>query len=169
MSDIRPPNQEQLDQLDALYPRAFPEEDLLPLITALKSEDDVHHRVALHKDKVIGHVALCDCAILDEQSTAALLGPLAVDPDHQRRGIGAALVAETKRMSRDLGADRLVVLGSPDYYGKQGFAREDEVQTPYQIPAEWGPAWQSVVLNRGAFCTGVLDVPAPWRDPALWA
>jgi len=43
------------------------------------------------------------------------------------------------------------------------------VTPPYPLPEAWRDAWQSLALEAAApVRSGVLTVPAPWRQPALW-
>jgi putative acetyltransferase len=49
------------------------------------------------------------------------LGPLAVHPVHQRRGVGADLVRAALDACRALGRSVVVVLGEPAYYARFGF------------------------------------------------
>ena len=60
------------------------------------------------------------------------LEDLFVDPDHQRRGIGAILVADAVALARRDGAVRLEVTGNPHairFYTAVGFERVGEVAT----------------------------------------
>ena len=56
-----------------------------------------------------------------EQTPAILLGPLAVEPELQGRGIGRSLVHHGLTEARRLGHRICVVVGEPDYYGLYGF------------------------------------------------
>ncbi len=53
---------------------------------------------------------------------ALLLGPLAVEPELQGRGIGRALVARGLRTARRLGHRLCLVVGEPAYYEPYGFS-----------------------------------------------
>jgi predicted N-acetyltransferase YhbS len=59
--------------------------------------------------------------ILIETTPAILLGPLAVEPALQGRGIGKALVRHGLSEARRLGQRICVVVGGPEYYGPFGF------------------------------------------------
>lgn len=59
--------------------------------------------------------------ILIEATPAILLGPLAVEPDLQGRGIGRALVVHGLAEARRLGHRLCIVVGEPEYYGPYGF------------------------------------------------
>jgi len=155
----------------ALYPRAFPEEDLLPVVSGLLAEaDGVTSLVALSGDMVAGHVVFTDCGVEGSDRRIALLGPLCVDPDHQRQGIGKALIREGVARMGARGAACICVLGDPDYYGRTGFLSERGISPPYPIPEEWRDAWQSVSTDETKDApVGRLTVPRPWQNPALWS
>ncbi len=59
--------------------------------------------------------------ILIEALPAILLGPLAVEPDLQGRGMGRALVAHGLAAARAHGHRLCVVVGEPEYYRPFGF------------------------------------------------
>ena len=53
---------------------------------------------------------------------ALLLGPLAIDPDRQGRGIGRALVFHSLEMAAAAGHRLVFLVGDPAYYARFGFA-----------------------------------------------
>ena len=55
---------------------------------------------------------------------ALLLGPLAVDPDYQSRGIGRALMLLSLDKARALGHQAVILVGDPAYYQRFGFSRQ---------------------------------------------
>ena len=156
--------------LEMLYPDAFPDEDLLPLLRALlKEEASVLSLVGMEGHALVGHVIFTHCDVAGSTEKVALLGPLAVDSQRQRGGIGSALVRTGfERLKRD-GVAWVYVLGDPAYYGRFGFEPEEEVGPPYALPEEWRGAWQSIPLRDGQSpLRGKLSVPPPWQQPALW-
>ncbi len=156
--------------IEKLYPDAFPDEDLLPLVRDLLSEaQNVLSLVAIVNGAPAGHVIFTTCSVVDKPDKVALLGPLAVAPARQRQGVGGAIVDAGLRQVEDAGANRVFVLGDPAYYGRFGFATEDGVTPPYPLPEEWRTAWQSLSLGGDkAPLSGALTVPQPWRQRALW-
>lgn len=56
-----------------------------------------------------------------EGTPAILLGPLAVEPSLQGRGVGRALVRRGLNRGKALGYDLCVVVGEPEYYQPFGF------------------------------------------------
>jgi putative acetyltransferase len=78
--------------------------------------------VAVLEGEVAGHVAFSPVMVGGRALGWHGLGPLAVRPAAQRRGIGAALVREGLARLRAQGAAGCVVLGDAAYYARFGFA-----------------------------------------------
>lgn len=103
--------------------------------------------------------------ILIEETPAILLGPLAVEPVQQGRGIGKALVRHGLNEARRLGHAICVVVGEPDYYRPYGFA----AASPYGLilpgPVD-PPRFQVLELKPGALegCRGLIR-RAPHQRP----
>ncbi len=156
----------------ALYPLAFPDEDLRPLVSALlDGEDDTLSLAAFAGKSVIGHVLFTPFADAKnpQASRGALLGPLGVVPHRQRQGLGDALVRAGLERLDDVGVAQVFVLGAPAYYGRFGFHPEKSVLPPYDLPPQWEGAWQSLTLSaRPPLSSGRCTFPAPWMQPALW-
>ncbi|MEM7508018.1 MAG: N-acetyltransferase [Pseudomonadota bacterium] len=148
---------------------AFPEEDLTGTVAALLKRQDVTALVAGAQEGLAGLVLFTRCSVAAGVEPVALLGPLAVAPDAQRGGIGSSLVRLGLGLMRELGVAHVLVLGDPGYYGRFGFAMEQGIDTPCAIPRDWAPAWQGLRLSDAPVSSGRLAVPAPWRNPALWA
>lgn len=154
-----------------MYPLAFPDEDLVPLIRdLLPDEDVVMSLVATIDHDISGHVAFTACAVEGASLNASLLAPLAVTPKYQRQGVGSEIVNAGLERLRKAGVDVVFVLGDPDYYSRFGFEPDTLVQPPYPLPAEWYSAWQSLYLSDATPTdTGKLAAPPQWLDPSLWA
>lgn len=159
------------ERIAAIYPAAFPEEDLQPLVrTLLAQKTGVHSFVAEKSGDLVGHILLTQCSVAEHQAPVGLLGPLAVAPIWQRKGIGSVLVRHGVEQLQTLQMTDLFVLGDPDFYTRFGFRPTHSVAPPHPLPESWQPAWQSLnLIGDNHTLQGSLDVPAPWRDPALWA
>ena len=173
MSDtlqIRESREDDVRELEFLYPEAFPEEDLLPLVRALLSDTAaVTSLVAALDGRIVGHVVFSTCSVTDSNVKATLLGPLGVTPSRQKQGIGSALARAGLQRVLDAGVGMVFVLGDPAYYGRFGFLPELDVAPPYTLPEEWGGAWQSLRLGDDRTpCAGKLLVSEQWLNPALW-
>lgn len=157
--------------IEELYPKAFPDEDLLPVVRELLREESIVLSLVGITDKtLVGHVMFTTCSIAGTTDRVALLAPLAVAPAWQRQGVGGALVRAGLRRLQDAGTNQVYVLGDPAYYQRFGFEPDGDVAPPYPLPEEWRDAWQSLSL-RGTKPPphGKLSVPQPWRQQALWA
>ena len=157
-------------QVLALYPQAFPEEELRPVVSGLlESGANVLSLAGFDGDALVAHVLFTICGSEQQEQTGALLGPLAVVPSHQRKGLGNAIVCTGLERLEEMGIRQVFVLGDPAYYGRFGFVPERQVLAPYPIPEEWAEAWQSVPLAaRAPLAPGRLLLPKPWMDPVLW-
>lgn len=76
--------------------------------------------VAEQGQAIVGHVAYSPVTITSGEQHWYGLGPLAVDPRFQRRGIGTALVIAGLEQLRTSFAAGCVVLGDPAYYSRFG-------------------------------------------------
>jgi len=92
--------------------------------------------VAVEDEEIVGHVAFSPVRIDDRERGWLGLGPLAVRPDRQRTGIGSALVREGLAGIEAMGAAGCVLLGSPVYYGRFGFAADARLTLP-NVPPEY--------------------------------
>lgn len=156
--------------VETFYPRVFPGEDLRPLVLALLAEKTGVVSLAAHIGaEPAGHLLFTACSLEGSDAELALLGPLAIAPEHQGEGIGTALVQAGLERMREAGVGRVFVLGDPAYYARFSFAPERKIAPPYPLPAAWLDAWQSLCLvARDTGISGTLSVPPPWQDPALW-
>lgn len=156
--------------IEALYPAAFPEEDLIPLVRdLLQDQTACMALVAILDGQLVGNVIFTRCAVAGSAARVALLGPLAVQPAWQRQGVGGALVRDGLRQLGEEGVGRVLVLGDPAYYGRFGFRQETRIVPPFPLPEAWAAAWQSMALgDAGGELAGRLEVPPAWRRPELW-
>jgi putative acetyltransferase len=156
--------------VERLYPHAFPGEDLLPLVRDLTQSRAIGiSLVATEDSKLVGHAILTKCRVFGCSAIAALLGPVAVAPAFQRRGVGSALIRFGLQRMEAENVALVCVLGDPAYYGRLGFAPESHVEPPFQLPSDWTDAWQSQYLDNSVGpCVGRLTVPPPWMRRELW-
>lgn len=100
--------------------------------------------VAQVDERVVGHVAISPVALSDGSPGWYALGPIAVLPARQSRGIGSALVRAALAHLRDRRAAGCVLVGDPAYYGRFGFTQAAPLEYP-AVPAEY---LQAVVFRR---------------------
>lgn len=76
---------------------------------------------------VVGHIAFSQASIGDSTSGWFLLGPVAVLPEYQARGIGRALIEAGLDELRLQGAGGCVLVGDPVFYARFGFGPHPSV------------------------------------------
>jgi putative acetyltransferase len=79
----------------------------------------------------VGYVAFSPVAIAPHVAAWYGLGPLAVHPLHQARGIGSALVHRGLSDLQAAGAAGCVVFGNPAFYGRFGFQSSSTLVYPH--------------------------------------
>ena len=136
-------------QVAALLDLAFGGSDESSLVAGLRAEDAVTAAlVAVDDVTILGHVLYSELPIETENGPvrAAALAPLAIAPEHQRQGIGAALVRAGLEACRECGVVAAIVLGDPDYYRRFGFSSEAarNLRAPFS-----GPAFMALELVPG--------------------
>ena len=169
--EVRESRPDDLPAVEALYPDAFPDEDLLPLVKDLLRETPpVLSLVATIDRRLVGHVVFTPCHVRGAPGTKhALLAPLAVATARQRQGVGRALVSAGLQALEKSGVGQVFVLSDPAYYARLGFTAEADVTPPYPLPDAYAGAWQSIALgDRTPRSHGTLVVSPTWQQPALW-
>jgi predicted N-acetyltransferase YhbS len=114
--------------------------------------------VAEADNKLVGHILFTPLQIIgDDMAFKSLtLGPVAVLPEHQNKGIGSRLIEEGHRIARTLGYSSIFVLGHPDYYPRFGYISTCKwgIPPPHGAPSE---AFMAIELAPGSL-TGVSGV-----------
>src|SRR5215472_16729117 len=81
-------------------------------------------------DELVGHVAFSPVSIDGGDVAWFGMGPVAVWPGRQRGGVGSKLVRAGLERMQKRGAQGIVVLGNPSYYGRFGFRAHDGLRYP---------------------------------------
>lgn len=134
--------------IDAVLVAAFPTSVEANLVHALREDGALATSLLAQDDgAVVGHVAFSPVTLEGVAVRATGLGPVAVAPRHQRRGVAAALIEAGLATRRAAGDAVAVVLGDPAYYARFGFrpAREVGLVDTYG----GGDAFQALVLSDG--------------------
>ncbi|RLQ87659.1 GNAT family N-acetyltransferase [Notoacmeibacter ruber] len=130
MYDFRPEEPADAAAISALIDAAFAraahaDGNEAALVETLRNDGDIAlSLVAVERTEETARPIGCVYAfrvVIGEEEGWYGIAPLAVAPDHQRRGIGAALMQRTMDLLRKQGAEGCVLVGDPDYYRRFGF------------------------------------------------
>lgn len=155
---IRDEAERDHDAVRGVHRLAFAGEDEARLVDALRQAGDVAvSLVADHGERIVGHILF---SRLEAPMRALALAPLGVRPDHQRRGIGSALVRRGLDRARRGGWAAVFVLGEPAYYERFGF--DLDAASGYAC-AYAGPYFMIKTLGPAPVPgSGLIGYPAPF-------
>jgi putative acetyltransferase len=166
---IRPERPDDHEAIRVVVAAAFEDDREADLVDAIRASDEYIPALALVAvldGKVVGHVMVSYTALDDGSARHRIfhLTPLAVAPERQRTGIGAALVDTVVTRAGALGAAFVVLEGDPGYYGRLGF----EPSAPYGIfidVPDWAPpeASQIRLLAGPPTISGRVVYPPAFR------
>jgi len=152
---IEPINAAQLEFVDKVIAAAFSRRTEAELVRRLRADRDVAvELVATAEGAPVGHVLFSCLAVDPPTIRIAALAPVSVKPEHQKNGIGSALIRQGLVECAEQGFDAVAVLGDPDYYRRFGFTA-DAARTLHSVYS--GPAFQALELKPNALTGG------PWR------
>ena len=95
--------------------------------------------VAEDAGEIVGHILFSPVSLPAHPHLNIMgLGPMAVAPERQRKGIGTALVNEGLESCRRLGCHAVVVIGHAHYYPRFGFvpAARHALRSEYRVPED---------------------------------
>ena len=169
--EIRPETAADHRATAAVVAAAFGSRTEAALVEAIRASPEYMPElslVAVVARQVVGHVMISGATVRDGEAhhRVALLSPLAVAPEFQRRGVGSALVREVTRRADDRGEPLVVLEGSPVFYGRLGFEYSVPLGIHLTLPS-WAPAEASQVLrlrNYTPSIRGLVIYPAPFDE-----
>jgi putative acetyltransferase len=107
--------------------------------------------VALQGKKVVGHILFSPVTVesAEKSFNAIALGPMAVLPPFQGKGIGSQLVRAGLEQCRQAGHEIVFVLGHPDFYGRFGFVptKHRGIRCEFDVPDD---VFMVMELRQGA-------------------
>lgn len=121
----------------AFAPMPFAAGDEHELVNALRDAGALCLSLVAERDgQIIGHLALSPATHISGDTGWFGLGPISVDPAHQRKGLGGALIAEGMAWLRTQTASGVILTGDPNYYTRHGF-EPAPAHAPDNEPAEY--------------------------------
>lgn len=126
------------------------------LIDQLREDEGWIPELSLVENEVLGHVVCTRGYIGDVPALG--LGPISVHPEHQRAGVGSALMHAVLGAAEARGERAVILLGSPDYYSRFGFRMAAEFGITPPV-AEWEPYFQA------RFFGSVVGGPFRYAEP----
>ena len=116
------------DDIRRINDEAFGETIEGDIVDAIRASDRFVPELSLlavSEGQSLGHVISSYVDLVPGNGRVLQVGPLAVLPAHQRRGIGSALMRQTILLAEERGEPLLLIEGDPAYYGRFGFTRAD--------------------------------------------
>jgi putative acetyltransferase len=150
---VRPENAgdpQELAAIRAVIAAAFQRTDEADLVDQLRADEHaLLSLVAEREGSIVGHVLFSRMRIdtTHGRVSAVALAPVAVLPDHQRKGIAALLITRGLQLLRDRHERIVIVLGNPSYYPRFGFSAEKSRSLKSPFPPE---AFMAMELTEGA-------------------
>jgi len=151
---IRVEDSESLEErslIRTINEAAFGISDEADLVDKLRAEGHALISLVAESDAgIVGHILFSRMWIRSPSGalvSAVALAPVAVLPEHQRRGIGGRLVRLGLELLQGRGEKIAIVVGHPDYYPRFGFstAKARSLESPF--PRE---AFMAIELSTGA-------------------
>lgn len=155
LTTIRPERPGDEDAIAAVVSAAFGTPAEAELVAAIRASAEFVPGLSLVAEldgRVVGHVMISGASLATEDGPRRIttLSPLAVAPDHQRRGIGSALVQEVTVRAGARGEPLVVLEGNPAYYGRLGFEPASASGISITLPP-WAPPEAAQVLRLGRY------------------
>jgi putative acetyltransferase len=156
---------EERSVIHSINKTAFGSQDEADLVDELRAAGAVLvSLVAEIQEQIVGHILFSRMSIETPGGPvqAAALAPMAVLPEHQRRGIGGQLVRHGLNLLRDRGEQIVIVVGHPNYYPRFGFSCEKTLSLEGPFPQD---AFMAMELHPGALegVRGTVRYPAAFR------
>lgn len=152
--NIRVEDSESLEerlQIRRINEAAFGGADEADLVDKLRTDGHALISLVAELDAgLVGHILFSRMWIRNQAGafvSAVALAPVAVLPEHQRRGLGGRLVRHGLELLRARGERIAIVVGHPDYYPRFGFSTEKARSLESPFPAE---AFMAIELSTGA-------------------
>ena len=137
---IRAEQQRDWAAVHAVNLSAFGTPTEADLVDALRAQaQPLVSLIAEEHGAIVGHIMFSPVELSGHSALRIMgLAPMAVAAEHQRKGIGSALVLAGLEECKQLGFGAVVVLGHPTYYPRFGFSSSARfgIGCEYDVPEE---------------------------------
>lgn len=133
-------------------------------------EDDLFVFSAEADGALIGGTIFSRLKYEHDERTVFVLGPVAVRPDHQGKGVGQQLITEGLVKLGERGVDIVMTYGDPAYYKRVGFGQISEAEAAAPFPLQQPQGWMTRSLSGqviGSLC-GQSSCVEALNDPVFW-
>jgi putative acetyltransferase len=144
--------------------------DLVRDLLAQTARQDIRAFCAEKEGIVIGAAIFTRLHFSEDPALVFLLSPLAVAPDHQRKGVGQALLRHALDALSLEGVQIAMTYGDPNFYGRVGFRPITEAQVRAPLPLSLPDGWigkplkssEMPTLQGPSTCVSALNRSDVW-------
>ena len=121
--------------------------------------------------RIVGHLLMSPCPVIGEDGVQVAevlaIGPVAVMPENQHRGVGSALMSAATGLAIARAVPAVVLLGHPAYYVRFGFSPARRLGLEPPAPAWPDEAWLARLLPAWTDAsTGTVRYPEAFEPLA---
>ena len=172
-------SQSDRQEIEALFTRTFSDsegESEGKLIGHLVHElmngtetDDMFGFIATEQGQIVGCIFFTRLSF-GSRVNAFMLSPVAVDTDHQGKGVGQKLINFGIDHLRERGVELILTYGDPNYYSKAGFEHvpQEVAEAPFKLTHPEGWLGQSLDGGSIKLPLGQACCIEAFNDPQYW-
>jgi len=133
------------------------------------NKNELYCFVVEDNEKVVGAIIFTKITFGNDVN-AFILSPVAINTEHQGKGIGQKLINFGIETLKSDGVELLFTYGDPNYYSKVGFKQttEEQIKAPQALSFPHGWLCQSLIsenipsIKGGSFCVEALNKAEYW-------
>jgi len=176
LSKITP---DQIEQIRQLFTQTFSDSEgpaegqliggLVRNLMASSDTENIIGFIATEGSEIIAGIFFTRLTF-ESDANAFILAPVAVHTNHQRKGVGQALINYGLEAMKQNGVSLILTYGDINYYSKVGFQQIDESIVKAPLPLTYPHGWlaQSLVSDHIAPIPGNSNCVPEFDNPAYW-